>query len=228
MLATPVAIVISSPDLIFAIDEIYYPLILFILSPQSQLEKWAACELRKWPARTQGRNANRKNNKTYCKPSTVGDRNRVRCPQSMTRTAPTWCPSTTPPSGNSGLIIAHNTIRSCPTESPTRSAESTAEESYVRNETLLRSIIYRRPSRTTTTRERTGGNSTVGTTASGAATLKSIEFMRMTEPIWQEMTTHLQALFPLAYKEVTSIPLESHLRRMCGAWMGCVVSHSRR
>jgi hypothetical protein len=53
----------------------------------------------------------------------------------------------------------------------------------------------------------------------------AVEFMRMTEPIWEEMTTHLQALFPLAYKEFTSIPLESHLRRMCGAWMGCVVNY---
>jgi len=53
----------------------------------------------------------------------------------------------------------------------------------------------------------------------------AVEFMRITEPVWEEMTTHLRALFPLTYKEFTSIPLESHLRRMCGAWMGCVVNY---
>jgi hypothetical protein len=53
----------------------------------------------------------------------------------------------------------------------------------------------------------------------------AVKFMSITETIWEEMTTHLQALFPLAYKEFTSIPLPSHLRRMCGAWMGCVVNY---
>ena len=54
----------------------------------------------------------------------------------------------------------------------------------------------------------------------------AVEFMRITEPIWEEMTmhlqaltTHLQALFPLAYKEFTSIVGESpatDVRRMDG------------
>ena len=50
--------------------------------------------------------------------------------------------------------------------------------------------------------------------------------MRITEPVWEEMTMHLQALttplqalFPLAYKEFTSIVGESpatDVRRMDG------------
>lgn len=53
-------------------------------------------------------------------------------------------------------------------------------------------------------------------------------FMDTTKSIWDDMTVYLQKLFPAFYKEFTAIPLPGHLRRMCGAWMGCVVNYQNQ
>ena len=50
--------------------------------------------------------------------------------------------------------------------------------------------------------------------------------MNMNFKLWETMSTYLLEIFPAVYKEFMKYPLPNDLRRMSGAFMGCMINIS--
>src|SRR5579859_4593777 len=49
-------------------------------------------------------------------------------------------------------------------------------------------------------------------------------FMEANSGLWETMSKYLSEIFPCVYKDFTDIHLPTHLTRMAGAFMGCVIN----